>query len=164
MSHDRSAAAKKMTLKRFLSTIGILIAILAAFPSSSKADHRQRIQRHVHKHMKRLHTTPFVHPAVPRRIFVESRSRYHPYSTGRIYYGPHRHHHSSYRFPVFVNGAVVYRPYTYCGDQVFLSAPIPLPRLAFSLTFGSPVTVIGPDLYPVDATLHYHHDWDDDDD
>jgi hypothetical protein len=77
---------------------------------------------------------------VPRRIYVEDRTYFRPYYTGGVYYGPHHHYHAAYRFPVYVNGGVVVRPYSYCGDEVFLAAPVvaPLPRLAFSFTYGSP--------------------------
>ena len=32
--------------------------------------------------------------------------------------------------PVYVNGAVVYQPYTYCGEDAFVSAGVAFPRLA----------------------------------
>ena len=80
----------------------------------------------------------FGYRSVPRRIYVENRSYYQPYHTGTIFYGPHRHYHQVYSFPVWVNNAVAYRPYYYCGDQVFIGASAPLPRLAFGFGFGFP--------------------------
>jgi len=84
--------------------------------------------------------------AVPRVIVHGHHGWYDPYYAGSAYYGPHRHVHYTYRFPVWVGSTVVYRPYTYCGDSVYVPAPvyaappvyptpltvsIPLPRLAF---------------------------------
>jgi hypothetical protein len=38
---------------------------------------------------------------------------------GNVYYAPHRHLHASYAFPVWLDGAVVYQPYAYCGGRLF---------------------------------------------
>lgn len=47
---------------------------------------------------------------------------------GRIYEPRHRHEHVVYRFPVWVDGAVTYRPYAYCGGRLY-GAPTARPRL-----------------------------------
>lgn len=75
---------------------------------------------------------------VPQVITVEHRGDYRPYYKGRSYYGPHRHYHNSYRFPVYVNGAVVHRPYAYCGDQLFVTSAVALPQLAIGFSFSQP--------------------------
>ncbi|MEO8197354.1 MAG: hypothetical protein ABI689_11610 [Thermoanaerobaculia bacterium] len=38
---------------------------------------------------------------------------------GNAYYGQHRHYHSTYSFPVWIDGRVDYRPYTYCNDRLY---------------------------------------------
>jgi hypothetical protein len=43
---------------------------------------------------------------------------------GREYYGPHRHYHEAYQFPVWVDGDVQYRPYSYCGGRLFGSVSV----------------------------------------
>jgi hypothetical protein len=77
-------------------------------------------------------------PTVPRTIIVGQRGYYQPYYSGRVYYGPHHHYHAAYRFPVYVGGSVVYQPYYYCGDSLFVGGAVALPHLAFGINFGSP--------------------------
>jgi len=80
---------------------------------------------------------------VPRGIAIDARGYYSPYLAGRVYYAPQHHYHVTYRFPVFVDGAVVYRPYDYCGDRLFVAGSFALPRLAFGVTFARPGFVGG---------------------
>ena len=77
-------------------------------------------------------------PTVPRSIVVGQRGYYQPYYSGRVYYAPHHHYHVAYRFPVYVGGSVVYQPYYYCGDSLFVGGAVALPHLAFGINFGSP--------------------------
>jgi len=55
---------------------------------------------------------------------------------GEVYNRPHHHYHAAYRFPVYVNGGVVYRPYYYCHDRLF-EYGYSRPRLAFGVEFSS---------------------------
>lgn len=122
----------------------VLVGLLVVFPGQVLAGGGHNKHNHGHGnghgHYYRAHPS-HRYVVVPRRIYVEDRSYFHPYYAGRAYYAPHHHYHAAYRFPVYVNGAVVVRPYSYCGDEVFVAAPVaaPLPRLAFSVTFGTPV-------------------------
>ena len=77
-------------------------------------------------------------PTVPRSIVVRERGYYQPYYSGRVFYAPHHHYHVAYRFPVYVGGSVVYQPYYYCGDSLFVGGAVTLPHLAFGINFGSP--------------------------
>ena len=56
---------------------------------------------------------------IPERIHDHHARHLEVFSGARVYYRPHRHHHASYLFPVWVDGAVAYRPYTYCGGRLF---------------------------------------------
>lgn len=56
---------------------------------------------------------------IPERIHAEHARHLEVFSGGRAYYGPHRHHHASYLFPVWIDGAVAYRPYSYCNGHLF---------------------------------------------
>ena len=80
---------------------------------------------------------------VPSVITVEHRGDFRPYFTGRTYYAPHHHYHAAYRFPVWVNGAVAYRPYAYCDDHLFVTGSVMLPRLAIAFNFGQPGVMVG---------------------
>ena len=73
--------------------------------------------------------------AIPRTIHYGG---WHaPYYSSSVYYGPHHHRHTVYRYPVWVDGAVVYRPYAYCGNHLFIAASVPLPQIAIGFTVGS---------------------------
>jgi hypothetical protein len=140
----------KARIGRMLPLLVILTALLAAFPNQALAKgghngHNKHGNGHGHghgygpKHSRAHASRSYV--AVPQRIYVQDRAYFRPYYTGRAYYAPHHHYHAAYRFPVYVGGVAVVRPYSYCGDAIFYPAPVvaPLPRLAFGITFGAPV-------------------------
>jgi hypothetical protein len=152
--------------KKLAIALPTLIVLLSAIPSDSAADNGHRGHGHAYGHYQKTRGYASSGWVVPRRIYVHNRSTYQPYFYGRVYYGPHRHHHSTYQFPVWVNGYVAYRPYSYCGDQIFISASAPLPRLAFNVTFGTPL-IYGAPPFPISGYISYQHqggNWDDDDD
>jgi hypothetical protein len=43
---------------------------------------------------------------------------YRPYYHGRTYFGPHRHYHAVYHFPVHTPAGYVWRPHSYCGGRL----------------------------------------------
>ena len=81
--------------------------------------------------------------AVPRVIVHGHHGWYDPYYAGSAYYGPHRHVHYTYRFPVWVGSTVVYHPYTYCGDSVYVPAPV----------YAAPPVYVAPPVYPAPLTV-----------
>lgn len=122
--------------------IAVLIAGLFALPTTVEAhgkhdrgrgDHAQR-----YKKGYGIHRNHRGFGRVPHRISARHRHDYGRFYRGRVYYKRHRHHHALYRFPIFVDGRLVYRNYAYCGDALFLSAGVRLPRLALDLAFGGP--------------------------
>ena len=114
--------------------VGLLVA--AASPAIAK-DHGKHGKngKGSQSHGRQVH---HAHSRVPRVIAVGHRGSYRPYFTGRSYYAPHRHYHAAYRFPVYLNGAVVHRSYPYCGDHLFVSGVATLPQLAIGFSFGQP--------------------------
>lgn len=44
---------------------------------------------------------------------------YRPYYQGRAYFRAHHHYHAVYQFPVYGDAGYFYRPYTYCGGELF---------------------------------------------
>lgn len=64
----------------------------------------------------------FIAPPRLTPTFVYS-SRH--YLAGDFYYGPHRHRHVVYSFPVVVGGSVAYRPHVYCGGALVRDARVP---------------------------------------
>ena len=156
MKNERRASTRN-TWKNLLIALPTLILLLAAMPTDSAADsaHHGRGHAYGHHQKTRGYATPGW--SVPRRIYVDNRGAYQPYYRSRVYYGPHRHYHSTYQFPVYVNGYVAYRPYSYCGEQIFVSAAVPLPRLAFNVTFGAPLGVYGPNPFAFGGAIVYQH-------
>ena len=75
---------------------------------------------------------------VPQVLTPVYRGAFQPYYSGRVYYAPHHHYHAAYSLPVYYGGAVAYRPYSYCGDHLFVSGAVALPQLAFSFNYGTP--------------------------
>ena len=133
--------------RRFTRTILIATAALAAvlfvFPDSASADGGHghgngHGQSNGHNHGNGPARGYAGYPTVPRSIVVGQRGYYQPYYSGRVYYAPHHHYHMAYRFPVYVGGSVVYQPYYYCGDSLFVGGAVALPHLAFGINFGSP--------------------------
>jgi hypothetical protein len=80
-------------------------------------------------------STTYVVPQVLSPVYVHA---FQPYYSGQVYYAPHHHYHAAYNLPVYYGGVVAYRPYSYCGDHLFVSGAFALPRLALSFNFGSP--------------------------
>jgi hypothetical protein len=167
---------RKSTTRGVLGA-AILVAGLLAFPAAAKADDHGHGHGHGNGHGNgnayghsdrddhgywhgdyRAHPRPayYAYPTVPR-VIVPGAAVYRPYYAGPVYYGPHHHMHVTYRFPVFVNGVVTYRPYTYCGDDLFVPPVVvgpayvaapppvvqPLPHLAIGFSFGSPNLAVG---------------------
>ena len=94
-------------------------ALAVATPAAAEHDSllglRIGVHAHVHDVLREL-------GRVPDRIHAHHRAHLDVFLGGRSYYAPHRHHHVTYSFPVWVDGAVVYRPYVYCDDVLFSPA------------------------------------------
>jgi hypothetical protein len=138
---------------------GCHVSALLLFVPRVEADHRH----HRHSHNVKVHPHDRY---VPRTIALEHRGTFAPFHTGRVYHRAHRHYHRAYRFPVIVDGHVVYRPFTYCDGRLFVSAAAPRPRLAVDIVFG-----VGRDAYPwwayepyprYDDGPYRRHRWHDD--
>lgn len=89
-----------------------------AGPPSPLELHRE-IRGHVHDVLREL-------GRVPDRIHARHREHLQVFFGGSSYYPSHRHHHTTYRFPVRVHGSVVYRPYQYCDDRLYGSPGVRL--------------------------------------
>ena len=87
---------------------------------------------------------------LPRQIHEAHRAAFGALFGGRMFYGPHHHYHAIYRFPVFVGGRVITRPYTYCNDSLFIGAGEPLPPLAIDVHVAPPGLIYG-----VRPSVHY---------
>jgi hypothetical protein len=124
--------------KKSLAVTAVLFAALSLSPMAALAD------GHGHGNGHGKHGSPGKHQgyatypvAVPRVIVHSHHGWYDPYYAGSAYYGPHRHAHYTYRFPVLVGQTVVYRPYTYCGDSLYVAAPV----------YAAPPVYVAPPVY-----------------
>jgi hypothetical protein len=161
----KTGSTKGLGLRAFgaLAAGAILIAGLTAFATPAWAGHGHGGHRgHA------VSRAPRGHIKVPRVMGSPYRRAYAGYYAGNVYYAPHHHRHLAYRFPVYVGGVVVTRPYEYCGGNLFIQGAVMLPRLAIGLNFGAPYGgVIGgyyvqppPGVFSP-APYYHNDDWDD---
>ena len=101
-----------------LVSLGLLLGASPAEAGNGhgKKSHWKHGHGNKHGEFRRARRPVFVVPSfIPARRVAE----YHPYVLQRSWYRPHNHRHVVYRFPVYTDFGVVYRPYTYCGDHLF---------------------------------------------
>ncbi len=112
--------------------IAVFIAGLFALPTTAEAHgkHDRGRGHHARKYKHRGYDR------VPHLISARHRDHYGQYYSGRSYYKRHRHDHSVYRFPVYIDGRRAHRSYSSCGDSLYLRGGVRLPRLAIGLAFG----------------------------
>lgn len=129
-------AGMRITRLLLIATATLAMGALG-FPAAALADGHGHAYGHSNGHSHGDARGYAAYPIVPRTIAGHG-GYYQPYYGGRVYYGPHHHYHAYYNFPVYVGGAVAYRPYYYCGDSLFINGAVALPHLAFGINFGSP--------------------------
>jgi hypothetical protein len=137
---DRQSRTK---MARVLGIAGIAAAALAMTPSPAQALPFPPSPRDIHNRV--------VHDVrrlleVPRTIHRAHVNSFRSFSRGTSYYAPHRHHHAVYHFPVYAGSRVVYRPYYYCNDALFIGGGVPVPRIVVSAGPGPYYYAPGP--YP----------------
>ena len=98
-------------------------------------DRRQRYDRH-HRRSDRRYDSRHRGFTVPRSIARQHRHRYDDYYYGRAYFSPHRHYHSVYRFPVYAEGRLDYRPYAYCNGKYHATGYFGIDGPHFSIHIG----------------------------
>jgi hypothetical protein len=117
------------TRRRLLATA---IALAAATAVGTAAPSRAQLPSPLELHAQ-IHDGLFdllrVLDRIPERIERHHRRHLEVFFGGNHYDRYHRHEHSTYHFPVWVDGEVAYRPYTYCGDRLILAAGGSRPNL-----------------------------------
>jgi hypothetical protein len=105
-------------------------ALSAPVAASAGLPSPLRVHREIHEHLRDVRADVHqvggaVHDLlrqldrVPQRLERRHRQHLEVFFGGHEYYRPHRHEHRVYRFPVWIDGVVAYRPYTYCDDHLF---------------------------------------------
>ena len=120
----------------------LAVALLGAAPASAGRRH-PRAHRHAgpppHARVHRVpvvvpHRAPVWRPVVVPRVLVpRAVVEVAPYRSGRVWYGPHRHRHELYRFPVVVGGVRTWRTEAYCGGRLVPDAHVTIAGPRFSL-------------------------------
>lgn len=110
------------TRRRILATA---IALAAATAVGAAAPSRAQLPSPLELHAE-IHDGLFdllrVLDRIPERIERHHRRQLEVFFAGNHYDRYHRHEHSTYHFPVWIDGEVTYRPYTYCGDRLILAS------------------------------------------
>lgn len=102
---------------RFRSHAWIVAAAALMTPGLASADlpsphelHRE-VREHLHDVLRHLERVPdHIERAHERHLQI--------FFGGREYYRPHRHEHTTYHFPVWIDGDIAYRPYSYCEGRL----------------------------------------------
>lgn len=118
-------------MKRTLSTSALLLALVTTLSSAhaglpSPLDIKRDIDRRIERDVRHL-------DLVPARLLSSQRTSLRPYFVENVFERRHQHFHSIYRFPVQIGGRVVYRPYTYCNDELLYGVTLGLPFLAVQI-------------------------------
>jgi hypothetical protein len=115
-----------------LPVLGVALALALAFSSPALAD-GGRHRHHHHRHGHHSHDVRIRPIAVPQFIHPARVHLYQPYYRVGVYYPRHAHVHAVYHFPVWADGAVIQRPYSYCGDRLFVGGQLVYDGPRFSL-------------------------------
>lgn len=132
----RESVSRRLWRSSWKAISNLLLVMLVIQPVLARADDWGRHGRH-HSSGVDVRIRAYNHHAVPRVLYAREREVFSPYFAGQVYYRPHHHYHIVYRFPVLVDGVVVYQPYYYCENRLFVAASVPVPRLAFGVEFGN---------------------------
>jgi hypothetical protein len=87
-------------------------AVRADFPLPLPHEIHAEVRAHVHDVLRSI-------GRIPEQIAHGHAEHLQVFFGGNSYYGPHRHQHVIYNFPVSIGNEVYYRPYTYCNDRLF---------------------------------------------
>ncbi len=145
--HPRKRSRKALAALIVTIALGVsLIALPAQAGGNSKHKHKHH-RRHVRDSYVHVHRADpprpfvrvyrpgrFVAPVVIRTPHVE---RYRPYYRGRVHYGPHRHDHYVYYFPLWSDDRYAYRPHYYCSGELYHVDHLAYrgPRVSFRIAF-----------------------------
>lgn len=139
-------------VRRILIAVGgAMIAALGLIATPAQADHAHKHKHHQKQHVVKRHPVHYRGPVplpprvvrAPRRVVVPSviRTRqvesYRPYYGGRVHYGPHRHDHDVYYFPVYRDHRYVHEAHYYCNGHRVSGVHVAYqgPNLSFRISF-----------------------------
>jgi len=156
--HVHSKMIRRMIQGCTAAAILFAGALMLAPKSEAGIPSPWEVHKRIHKHVERRVEQLI---DLPRRIHRDHVRAFRSFFSGRSYYAPHHHFHAVYRFPVVIGGRVVYRPYTYCNDGLFLGSSVVLPRVAVSVYPEYP-DYYGPPPVAYRPVPRYYEDRDDD--
>ena len=114
---NRSLAFRSRTF----STAALLVAgVLFAAPAARAEFPFPPSPREVHHELRGLaHDVLRTLGRIPVEIHREVSAELGEFLIGSVYYGPHRHYHATYSFPVWIGSEVDYRPFVYCNSRLY---------------------------------------------
>lgn len=116
MNRFHAVRRNRLSATAVLIAAGALFAVPAVradfpFPPTPRELH-QEVRGLVHDVLRTL-------DRIPLEIHGEFVGDLNPFLVGNVYFASHRHYHETYNFPVWIDGAVYYRPYTYCNHRLY---------------------------------------------
>lgn len=116
MNRVHAVRRRSVTVAVVTLAAGALLASPAAraefpFPPSPRELHHE-VRSVVHDVLRTLER-------IPMEIHREHMQDLAYFLSGDSYYGPHHHNHATYNFPVWIDGEVYYRPYSYCNGRLY---------------------------------------------
>ena len=168
-------SSRKRTFWSLIAVAGALTAAMVLTAPAARAggiptpwELHKKIHERAEEHVRDLID-------LPRRIHDQHKRLFRNFFSGRVYYRPHQHYHTIYRLPVYTRSSVVYRPYSYCNDALFMDAAVRLPQIAIHVGTSAPMPAYQPaSFYYVPAPVyagpscpnhphgHHGHDYEDD--
>ena len=102
--------------------VGAVVFAASAFVAagSARAEFPLPLPHEIHREV-RQHARDVLRTIgrIPERIHREHQRHLDVFSGGNEYYRSHRHNHATYNFPVWIDGNVDYRRYSYCNDRLY---------------------------------------------
>jgi hypothetical protein len=123
--------------RKSIITLILAAAFSAAlFTSPVEAGRKDYKPRKKQVQLHRAHLAAPLAFHAPARMQHHLVAEYRPFFAGDIYFGPHRHYHAIYLFPVQTGHGVVYREFEYCGGDLFFRNQISYSGANVSFNIG----------------------------
>ena len=141
---SRDNRIDRFSTRRAVLWIGT-IALAALLAAPAFAHPPGHANKHKRKHHRQMHHARIYAPpparwaGPPRRIEHRHARQYRPYFVEAAWFGPHRHRHAIYEFPVAGPAGYARGRQAYCDGRLFIEQdyrrPRPRPRFRVSVAF-----------------------------
>jgi len=106
---------------RTVPIAAVVLAVSAFLPArAARAEFPLPLPHEIHREVREhVHDVLTLLGRIPEQIERAHQRHLEVFFGGSNYYAPHRHNHLTYNFPVWIDGDVAYRPYSYCNDRLY---------------------------------------------